>query len=379
MTGTNIISTCREGILYDNALPFLWTNSLLEKYLNESERESCRRADLIIDSSTVNDSESTPLPLCKLNVIGGTATYNLSKKIIRTLKVTPSWNSIPLVQKTEGWLDELYPSWRTSEGNPLYFIEDKGEIRLVPEPVANDSQSVSSITSAASVATVILPDHGYDTGKTVAHADADQAEYNITEVITKVDDDTYTYPITGAPASPATGTITATEIYTLALKVSRYPLSDITIGAKSVTGITRVAAVATVNLPSHGYSTGDIRTHEGADQAEYNVTATITKIDGDNYSFSVSGTPATPATGTITATSSNSPEIDEEYHLGLMDWIAYLALTNHDEDAEALAKSNLHDARFTQKFGRAVSAKTEGNRRRRPRNKGLRAKEFGFA
>lgn len=379
MIGSEIIGTVREGVLYDNGTPFLWSNPLLEKYLNESEREACRRADLLIDSTTINDSESTPLPLCKLNVIGGTATYSLSKKIIRILKATPSWNSIPLVQKTEGWLDELYPSWRTAEGNPIYFIEDKGEITLVPEPVSNDSQSVSSITSAASVATVSLPDHGYDTGETIAHAGADQAEYNVTAIITKVDDDSYTYAITGAPASPATGTITATEIDTLIFKVSRFPLADMAIGTKSATGITRAAAVATVNLPSHGYSTGDEITHEGADQAEYNVTETITKIDGDNYSFPVSGTPATPATGTITATTSQAPEIDEEYHLGLMDWIAYLALINHDEDAEALRKSNLHDARFTQKFGRAISAKSEGNRRRRPRNKGLRSKEFGFS
>ncbi len=378
MVGSDIISTLREGVLYDNALPFLWSNSLLEKYLNEAEKEACRRADLLIDSTTINDSGPTPLPLCKLNVIGGTATYSLSRKIIRILKATPSWNSIPLVQKTEGWLDELYPTWRPAEGNPIYFIEDKGKITLVPGPVSNDSQSVSSITSDGGIATVTLGDHKYITGNSVDHDGADQAEYNITEVITKVDDDTYTYPITGDPASPATGTITATLIDTLEIEVSRLPLDDMSISVKSVTGITRVGALATANLPSHDYLTDDIRTIEGADQAEYNVTETITKIDDDNFSYSVSGTPAT-ATGTITSAASDSPEIDEEYHLGLMDWIAYLALKNHDKDTENAGKSNLHDAQFTRQFGKAVSAKTESNRRRRPRNKGFRSKEFGFS
>lgn len=43
---------------------------------------------------------------------------------------------------------------------------------------------------------------------------------------------------------------------------------------------------------------------EGAVQGEYNGEHVITYIGAGSYSYTVSGTPDTPATGTITATAS---------------------------------------------------------------------------
>jgi hypothetical protein len=311
--------------------------------------------------------------------VAETSTYTISQKIVRIRKCVPSWNSFPLLKKTEGWLDEMYSEWRTATGTPLYFLEEKGEITLTPQPIANETKSVSGITRSGSTATVIHSSHDYNDGATIAFADADQSEYNVTATITKIDDDSYSYTVSGAPDTPATGTITATLIDTLILEVQRLPLSDMVIGSKAVTGITRSGAVATVNLPDHGYSTSDSVTHDGANQAEYNTTESITKIDDDNYSFPVFGTPATPATGDITSTFSESPEVAEEYHFSLIDWIAYRALGNHDKDTEHIRKSLTHEALFTQRFGPPLSAITEGNRRRRPKNNSLRAKEFGFS
>jgi hypothetical protein len=376
MTGAEIISTTREGFIYDNALPYLWSNSLLQKYLNEAEKEACRRASLLIDKTTLLDNDS--IPLTKLSLVVGQSDYTVSDKIIRIKRCVGSWNLRPLTQKMEGWLDEKYPTWRDDEGDPYYFTQEKGKITVVPKPIANDIKDVSGITLAGATATVNLVDHGYSTGDTIEHDGADQVEYNVAAVITKIDDNNYSYTVSGAPATPATGDITATGVDTITLEVVRLPLADLSIGYKSVTGITRVGAIATVNLPSHGYSTGDVISHEGADQAEYNVTETITKIDDDNYSFPALGAPVTPATGTLTAATSESPEIPEEYHFHLIDWIAHLVLSNHDNEAENLIKSREHDARFTQKFGKALSATTESNRRRKPKNRGMRAKEYGF-
>lgn len=70
--------------------------------------------------------------------------------------------------------------------------------------------------------------------------------------------------------------------------------------SKTVT-ITRSGSTATANCTSHGYLTGDAVLHSGASQSEYNVEAYVTVVDADNYTFTVSGTPASPATGTITA------------------------------------------------------------------------------
>ena len=70
---------------------------------------------------------------------------------------------------------------------------------------------------------------------------------------------------------------------------------------ESVT-ITRSGSTATVSHTGHGMATNDKVVIAGADQLEYNVIFTITFIDKNSYSYTVSGTPATPATGTITST-----------------------------------------------------------------------------
>lgn len=71
----------------------------------------------------------------------------------------------------------------------------------------------------------------------------------------------------------------------------------------SVSSITRVNQVATVTTAAaHGFTTGDYVSHAGAAQAEYNVEASVTVTGATTYTFAVEGSPATPATGTITAT-----------------------------------------------------------------------------
>lgn len=66
--------------------------------------------------------------------------------------------------------------------------------------------------------------------------------------------------------------------------------------------ITRSGATATVSHTSHAMATDDKVVIVGADQQEYNGVFIITKIDDNSYSYTVSGTPDTPATGTIKAT-----------------------------------------------------------------------------
>lgn len=73
-------------------------------------------------------------------------------------------------------------------------------------------------------------------------------------------------------------------------------LTDFEDGSRAV-AITRSGAVATVTDVAHGFQDGELITFYQATQTEYNISATITYIDADHYSYAVSGTPATPATG----------------------------------------------------------------------------------
>lgn len=78
--------------------------------------------------------------------------------------------------------------------------------------------------------------------------------------------------------------------------------------AVAVTSVTRSAAVATVTTTTaHGLKTGDVVTLAGAAQAEYNLTVDVTVLSTTQFTFPVSGSPVTPATGTITVTPSGVP------------------------------------------------------------------------
>ena len=69
-----------------------------------------------------------------------------------------------------------------------------------------------------------------------------------------------------------------------------------------VVTITRSGSTATATMSSgHPFVAGQKVVHYGADQAEYNGSFTISAVVGNTYQFTVTGSPATPATGTISA------------------------------------------------------------------------------
>lgn len=61
--------------------------------------------------------------------------------------------------------------------------------------------------------------------------------------------------------------------------------------------ITRSGSTATATVAAHGYASGDAVTISGAAQSEYNGTFAISNVTTNTFDYSVSGTPATPATG----------------------------------------------------------------------------------
>jgi len=75
----------------------------------------------------------------------------------------------------------------------------------------------------------------------------------------------------------------------------------------AVTSITRTSDTATcTTTTAHGRITGDTVTISGAAESEYNKTTTITVTSPTIFTYSVSGTPSTPATGTILVTAAGT-------------------------------------------------------------------------
>lgn len=89
--------------------------------------------------------------------------------------------------------------------------------------------------------------------------------------------------------------ISGARAYILAGATGPLPFED------SVT-ITRVTTTASVAHTAHGLDNGDKVLIEGADQDEYNGVQTISNVSANAYDYTVSGSPTTPATGTIVST-----------------------------------------------------------------------------
>lgn len=108
------------------------------------------------------------------------------------------------------------------------------------------------------------------------------------------------------PLDPVTVQVTAKNANTLAAIQDARILLEADSGGdlpalESVT-ITRSSSTASVAHTAHGMSEGSQVIIRGANQDEYNGIFTITNVTTNAYDYTVSGTPTTPATGTITAT-----------------------------------------------------------------------------
>ena len=72
-------------------------------------------------------------------------------------------------------------------------------------------------------------------------------------------------------------------------------------GEVPVTSLTRSGSTATATAAGHGYRVGETVVLRGAAQSAYNGSFTVTAATATTFSFAVSGSPATPATGAVAA------------------------------------------------------------------------------
>jgi hypothetical protein len=102
------------------------------------------------------------------------------------------------------------------------------------------------------------------------------------------------YKSTDASAPTLSGTVNSLVALLDACLVTGYP-------TQSITSITRSGATATATKTAHGYTNGQVISISGATQPEYNGNVTVANAAANTFDYTVSGTPATPATGTIVA------------------------------------------------------------------------------
>ena len=120
-------------------------------------------------------------------------------------------------------------------------------------------------------------------------------------------------------ALPASGLTLALDMetklwYVFTTSTAAAPVTLTTL--TSATNVDGTTVTATATKAGHGFSDGDVVTMAGADQVAYNIQTNVTVVSSSVYTYQIPSIPATPATGTITATSSTSSYYPLTYAAG---------------------------------------------------------------
>ena len=175
-------------------------------------------------------------------------------------------------------------------------------------------KTISSITRTISTATVILPNHGYAPGQSVAIAGVTQTAYNGVKVISVGDANTFTYSVTTTESPPTVAGGGTAKVGSAAAK---------TVASSATLGVTRTSGSTTVRVKTtnnHGFIAGNAVTLAGVLDSigtavsGYTGTFTITWVgtgsQRDLFEFSLASAatilPTSPATTATTMTADGS-------------------------------------------------------------------------
>lgn len=136
MNLTALINAARLR-LDDKVEPYLWSRAELVEYANDAERQACRNARLITDSTTAE--------ICSIALVADTATYDLDKRIIHIRRVKGSWSSVPLRPASVIDLDNAVPGWEGETGDPTFYVKDMDSnlFRPYPTPATDGTASLT--------------------------------------------------------------------------------------------------------------------------------------------------------------------------------------------------------------------------------------------
>ena len=123
----------------DTAAPYLWTDDEITDYANEAVDEACRRASLIVDSSS---------PLTEIDVGAGESLLTLDESVIRVRRAVLVSSGRRLVPRVARSMDEEVPGWESNTASsPLVFVPDweSGKIKLWPPTKTADVVRITAV------------------------------------------------------------------------------------------------------------------------------------------------------------------------------------------------------------------------------------------
>lgn len=115
----------------DVAAPYFCSDARFTNFANEAQREACRRARLIVDSTTAS--------VCQIAITSNNAIYPLDPSVLFVRRATVDGQSRPLVRVHHRDLDARGTEWMTETGDIDAWVVglDSRKLRLYRVPTAN--------------------------------------------------------------------------------------------------------------------------------------------------------------------------------------------------------------------------------------------------
>lgn len=127
MTLEEMIADARERT-GDLTVPYFCSDASFTRYANQGEREACRRARLLVDSTTE--------AICKVTIASGTAVYALDRRVLFVRRATIDGQSRPLQRVHHRDLDRSGTEWMSEPGEVVAWVVglDTFKLRLYRMP-----------------------------------------------------------------------------------------------------------------------------------------------------------------------------------------------------------------------------------------------------
>jgi hypothetical protein len=112
--------------------PYLWPNEFVDMAINDAELEACRRARLIIDSSTAK--------ICRIALAAQQPLYAIDNRVIFIRRVKRASDGLVLGVGRVRDLDGYAQGWEDETGEVVGWIPDHttGKIRTYRTPTTDD-------------------------------------------------------------------------------------------------------------------------------------------------------------------------------------------------------------------------------------------------
>lgn len=154
MNVANVISRIRNEILDDDIEPYLWSNTNLINYLNDTIDELAEENLIIVD-------QDTPSARTEVKLLSNLTLHSISSSIIHVRFGYLKSTGYGVVRTTEDWLNANISDWRTTTGNgPTYFVPSAWNNYLSIYPKYDDTYEYlgsSNISFSSGTNTISQP------------------------------------------------------------------------------------------------------------------------------------------------------------------------------------------------------------------------------